>query len=155
MTSSAIDLHMLKPIYKGPEHVTYFRTIQAFEGESAQYNGSNLVSTEYNFDILKLGKFDIGRFPEIAEKYRISDSSLSRQLPTVILFKNGKEVERHPKVDAKGKLLKFFFSADNGRASFNLNNMYKQCVEDKQKQSKAQQIMNITTNTIAAIKKTQ
>ncbi|KAL9924661.1 thioredoxin-related transmembrane protein 2 homolog [Glossina fuscipes] len=171
-----VGMLLPEPTYKGPEHITYFRTIQAFEDELAQNKRINWLvcfytvwnpncvnfapifaelSAEYNFDTLKFGKFDIGRFPEIAQKYRISDSSLSRQLPTVILFKNGKEVERHPKVDAKGKLLKFFFSADNVRASFDLNNLYKQCVEDKLKQSKPQQIMNSTTNTIAAIKKTQ
>jgi hypothetical protein len=35
---------------------------------------------------------------------------MSRQLPTVILFKNGKEVTRRPAADNRGKLIKFFFS---------------------------------------------
>lgn len=52
----------------------------------------------------------MGRYPEAAKKYHVNDSSLSRQLPTVILFKDGKEVTRRPCADAKGKLQKFFFS---------------------------------------------
>uniref|UniRef100_A0A1B0GCJ5 Cytosol aminopeptidase domain-containing protein n=1 Tax=Glossina morsitans morsitans TaxID=37546 RepID=A0A1B0GCJ5_GLOMM len=77
----------------GPEHITYFRTIQAFEDELAQNQcitwlvcfyiawNSNCVnfapifaalSAEYNFDTLKFGKFEIGHFPEIAQKYCIS-----------------------------------------------------------------------------------
>lgn len=171
-----VGMLLPEPTYKGPEHITYFRTIQAFEDELAENKRINWLvcfytvwnpncvnfapifaelSAEYNADNLKFGKFDIGRFPEIGQKYRISDSSLSRQLPTVILFKNGKEVERHPKVDARGKLLKFFFSADNVRASFDLNNLYKQCVEDTLKQSKPQQQIMNSTSTNAATKKTQ
>lgn len=52
----------------------------------------------------------MGRYPDAAKKYNINDSSMSRQLPTVILFKNGKEVTRRPAADNRGKLVKFFFS---------------------------------------------
>ena len=79
---------------------------------------------------LKFGKLDIGRFPKIGEKYHVSDSSFSRQLPTVILFRQGKEVARRPYADSKGKLVKFFFSADNVKAAFDLNNLYKECKDN-------------------------
>ncbi len=39
------------------------------------------------------GKIDVGRYPEVAEKNYINTSALTRQLPTVILFQGGKEVE--------------------------------------------------------------
>lgn len=65
----------------------------------------------YALDNLKFGKVDIGRYPDAALKYHISDSSTSRQLPTLILFKGGKESERRPYADSKGKLVKFLFSA--------------------------------------------
>lgn len=61
-------------------------------------------------DNFKFGKVDIGRYPDAATKYHISDSSTSKQLPTLILFKEGKEVERRPYADHKGKLVKFLFS---------------------------------------------
>jgi hypothetical protein len=64
----------------------------------------------YVLENLKFGKIDVGRFPDAAKKYGINDSSMSRQLPTVILFKGGKEVARRPAADDRGKLIKFFFS---------------------------------------------
>jgi len=47
----------------------------------------------------------------------------------VILFQQGKETERRPCFDSKGKLQKFFFSSDNVRATFGLNQLYKEAVE--------------------------
>jgi hypothetical protein len=54
-----------------------------------------------------------------------TDGALSRQLPTIILFKNGEEEIRRPMADAKGKLQKFYFSEDNVKAAFDLNNLFK------------------------------
>jgi len=64
----------------------------------------------YDTKYLKFGKIDISRYPDAAYKYNISDSSLSRQLPTVIMFKNGVEELRRPTYDSKGKIFKFFFT---------------------------------------------
>lgn len=64
----------------------------------------------YDTKYLKFGKIDISRYPDAAIKYNISDSSLSRQLPTVIMFKNGVEELRRPTYDSKGKIFKFFFT---------------------------------------------
>jgi hypothetical protein len=38
---------------------------------------------------------------------------MSRQLPTVILFRGGKEITRRPAADDRGKLIKFFFTEVN------------------------------------------
>ncbi|XP_068145809.1 thioredoxin-related transmembrane protein 2 homolog [Drosophila tropicalis] len=145
-----VGLILPEPSYKGPEHITYFRTSQVFEEELVRDKRTSWLicfytvwnptcvnfapifaelSAEYNTDHLKFGKIDIGRHPDVAQKYGINDSSFSRQLPTVILFQQGKEVDRRPCVDAKGKLQKFFFSSDNVRATFGLNQLYKQAVE--------------------------
>ncbi|XP_030385529.1 thioredoxin-related transmembrane protein 2 homolog [Scaptodrosophila lebanonensis] len=145
-----VGMLLPEPSYRGPEHITYFRNAQVFEEELDRekrvswlicfytvWNPSCVnfapifaeLSAEYNTDLLKFGKIDIGRFPDVAQKFRISDSSFSRQLPTVVLFQLGKEVDRRPCVDAKGKLQKFFFSSDNMRATFGLNQLYKQAVE--------------------------
>lgn len=146
-----VGMLLPEPTYKGPEHITYFRTSQSFEDELIRDKRVNWLicfytvwnpscvnfapifaelSAEYSLDNLRFGKIDIGRFPDMAQKYRISDSSLSRQLPSIVLFQNGKEVDRRPTTDNKGKLQKFFFSLDNVRAAFGLNNLYKQCVEN-------------------------
>lgn len=143
-----------EPTYAGPENVTYFRTIHGLDDElqndkqiiwlvafytvwnPACVNFAPIfseLSSEYHLDKLRFGKVDIGRFPDTGKKHHVSDSSLSRQLPTLILFKNGKEVLRRPGIDAHGKLQKFFFSKDNIKAAFNLNTMYKECRENASK----------------------
>lgn len=140
-----------EPTYTGPSNVVYFNTKAILEEELERdkrivwlitfYTTWNpacvnfapqfaQLSNEYRLDNLKFGKVDVGRLPEVGEKYHVSDSSLSRQLPTVILFKNGREVTRRPYADAKGKLVKFFFSEDNMRAAFDLNNVFKECKEN-------------------------
>lgn len=139
-----------EPTYSGPENVTYFRTEFALDDElennkqtvwlvafytvwnPACVNFAPIyseISTEYNLENLRFGKVDVGRFTETGKKHRISDSSLSRQLPTIILFKDGKELLRRPSIDEKGKLQTFFFSKDNIKAAFNLNNIFKECKE--------------------------
>lgn len=140
-----------EPTYSGPENVTYFRSDLALDDElendksvawivafytvwnPACVNFAPIfseLSAEYCLENLRFGKVDVGRFHETGKKYHVSDSSLSRQLPTIILFKNGKEVLRRPNVDNKGKLQTFFFSKDNIKAAFNLNTLYKECKEN-------------------------
>ncbi|XP_046734106.1 thioredoxin-related transmembrane protein 2 homolog [Diprion similis] len=137
-----------EPTYQGPENVVYLRAASGLQDELqrdnriiwlvAFYTVWNpacvnfaptfaQLSAEYALDNLKFGKVDIGRYPDAGAKYNISDSSMSRQLPTLILFKEGKEVQRRPHADHRGKLQKFLFSADNIKAAFDLNNIYKEC----------------------------
>lgn len=68
------------------------------------------LSNKYGLDNLKFGKVDLARSPDTATKYKINTSSLSKQLPTLILFQNGKEVMRRPSVNEKGKLIPFVLS---------------------------------------------
>lgn len=137
-----------EPTYSGPDNVIYFRGAQGLQQEiTKEKNVSWLIafytvwnpacvnfaptfaklSTEYNLSNLKFGKIDIGRYPDAAKDYRISDSSFSKQLPTLILFQDGKEVLRRPTADSKGKIMKFLFSDDNIRTAFGLNNLYNTC----------------------------
>ncbi len=151
-------LMLPEPTYSGPDSVVYFRQENSLEDELERdkrvtwlvtfYTTWNpacvnfapvfaQLSNEYQLENLKFGKIDIGRLPESGKKFHVSDSSLSRQLPSVILFKNGKEVLRRPYADSKGKLMKFFFSEDNMKAAFDLNNIYKECKANPIKPSKA------------------
>ncbi|XP_066907526.1 thioredoxin-related transmembrane protein 2 homolog [Halyomorpha halys] len=152
-----LGLLVPEPTYSGPDKVTYFRTASGLEDEInndkrvvwliAFYTAWNpscvnfapvfsQLSADYDLDNLKFGKIDIGRYPEAAVKYHINDSSLSKQLPTIILFKDGKEAVRRPVVDSKGKLIKFFFTEDNIKAAFDLNNLYKECKSNPLKKKK-------------------
>ncbi|RZC42547.1 thioredoxin-related transmembrane protein 2 -like protein [Asbolus verrucosus] len=137
-----------EPAYSGPDNVIYFRGVQGLDEELSRskdrywlitfytvWNPACVnfapifakMSTEYNLDNLKFGKVDVGRYPEAGQKYYVNDSSLSKQLPTTILFKDGKEAVRRPMIDSKGTVAKFFFSSENVKAAFDLNNLYEQC----------------------------
>ena len=50
-------------------------------------------------------KFDASRYPAEANKFKIDISTFSKQLPTVVLFQDGKEVKRRPQIDVKGRVL--------------------------------------------------
>ena len=41
--------------------------------------------------------------PELAKRFNINTSAVSRQLPTLILFEDGKEVNRFPPYDEEKK----------------------------------------------------
>lgn len=140
-----------EPTYAGPENVTYFRTQTGLQDELERdrritwvvtfytvWNPACInfapifsqLSAEYNLENLRFGKVDVGRFPEAGKRFHVSDSSFSKQLPSIILFRNGKEELRRPHADSKGKLVKFFFTEDNIRAAFDLNQLYKECKEN-------------------------
>lgn len=152
-------LHVLllpEPTYEGPDNVVYFTGTNLEEEIQRDTRvtwlitfytvwNSNCVSfapifaelsVKYGLDNLKFGKVDATRYPAIAEKFYISTSAFSKQLPTVILFRNGKEVTRRPTVDSKGMLLKFFFSEENVTAALDLNNLHKECRANPIKKSK-------------------
>ncbi|XP_054714310.1 thioredoxin-related transmembrane protein 2 homolog [Uloborus diversus] len=158
-------IHLLllpEPTYEGPENVVYF-TGQSLEEELKRDTrvtwlitfytvwNSNCVnfapifsemSVKYGLDNLRFGKLDATRFPEIADKFHVSTQAFSRQLPTVILFKNGKEVNRRPTVDAEHRLIKFFFFEENVVTAFDLNNLYQELKANpikKQKKEKKEE----------------
>lgn len=136
-----------EPSYSGPEHVIYFRGPHFKDELNRDKKVAWLVafyaawspacvkfapifaelSAEYSLDNFKFGKVDVAQYPQIAKDYYINDSSFSKQLPTLLLFRNGKEVERRPLVDDKSRLQPFFFTSDNIKATFDLNNVYLEC----------------------------
>ncbi|XP_076254023.1 thioredoxin-related transmembrane protein 2 homolog isoform X2 [Rhynchophorus ferrugineus] len=145
-----------EPTYSGPTKVTYFRGEQSLSEQLSTDNSVWLVafytawnpacvnfapifaklSVDYGLNNLKFGKIDIGRYPEAGKNYHVSDSSMSKQLPTVILFQDGKEVIRRPTVDSKGKLVKFLFSEENIKLAFGLNNLYEKAKTELKDNSK-------------------
>ncbi|XP_067930218.1 thioredoxin-related transmembrane protein 2 homolog [Watersipora subatra] len=85
------------------------------------------ISYDYNLPNLKFGKIDASKYQDVARQYKVDPSSWSKQLPTVILFENGKEKMRRPYVDYKGTVQKFFFSGKNLKEHFDLNELYRKC----------------------------
>ena len=69
-----------------------------------------VLSLRYSLPNLKFGKVDVGKYPAVAKKYHINDTSLSVQLPTIALYQDGKLLMRRPTVDSQKRLQKFFFT---------------------------------------------
>jgi len=135
-----------KPVYKGPEDIVYFRGPNLCDEIRRDKSVTWLItffvawspkcvtfapvfsqlSNEYALDNLKFGKIDVSRYPDIAEKYKINTGALSRQLPTMILFKDGIEKERRP-IPTKHMTMKFDFNKDNVVKEFQLNDVYYEC----------------------------
>nr|XP_045584416.1 thioredoxin-related transmembrane protein 2 homolog [Procambarus clarkii] len=136
-----------EPVYQGPEKVVYFQGKELDEELARDKHCiwfitfftawspacSNLaptfakLSAEYTLDNLKFGKVDVGRYPEASKHYHINDSTFSLQLPTISVFKEGKEVVRRPCLNAQSKFQKFYFTEDNIKAAFDMNNIYMEC----------------------------
>jgi len=151
-----------EPTYKGPENIVYFRDsglqeellrdpkvtwIVTFYAawSPACLNFSHIfakISSAYNLPNLKFGKVDVGRYTDIAQEYHINTSSLSRQLPTVIMFQDAKEVGRVPSI-ANGKIQKFFFKEEDVVAAFDLNNLLVKCKEDKRYAAPAEETKKV------------
>ncbi|XP_060579991.1 thioredoxin-related transmembrane protein 2-B-like [Ruditapes philippinarum] len=60
-------------------------------------------------------------------QYRVNTSSFSKQLPTLILFQDGKEKMRRPAMSGKGTVVKYVFTKQNIINDFELNEVYSQC----------------------------
>ncbi|CAF0839378.1 unnamed protein product [Rotaria sordida] len=64
------------------------------------------LSTRFgDLKTFKFVKFDVNRYPAEATKFKIDTSTFSKQLPTLVLFQDGKEVKRRPQIDVKGRVL--------------------------------------------------
>ncbi|OQR74808.1 thioredoxin-related transmembrane protein 2-like [Tropilaelaps mercedesae] len=140
-----------EPTYTGPDRNVYFTT-QTLEEELQRdkrvvwiieffalwsppcinfASDFRYLSGKYTLENLRFGKIDVTRNPEAAEKYHINTSTLSKQLPTIVMFKDGKAVMRRPTVDSKSKLVKFNFTVENVVNDFDLNNLYNELKNEK------------------------
>lgn len=139
-----------EPTYKGPENITYFRAnglddelrrdpkvtwlvtfYAAWSPSAVNFQPVfSKISADYGLPNLKFGKMDAGRYPDVAEKHHVSTSALTRQLPTVIMFQEGKEVGRVPAI-ISGKVQKFMFKEEDVVQAFDLNNLYAEAKKDK------------------------
>lgn len=62
------------------------------------------LAKSYSHTRVRFGRVDVSKFPGVAEGLEVSMSAASKQLPTIICFKMGKEVARIPQVDSEGKV---------------------------------------------------
>jgi len=135
-----------EPTYNGPDAVTYFRG-QALDEEL--HNNPHTtwlvefyapwsppcsrfaepfaeLSLAYGSDALKFGKINASAYEVVAQKYKVDTAVTSKNLPTVILFENGKEKMRRPVLpaSAKSKIQPYAWKKENIVQDFNLNELY-------------------------------
>ncbi|NWH74948.1 TMX2 protein, partial [Piaya cayana] len=122
------------PLYMGPEYIKYFSDktidnelerdkqvtwiIEFFANWSSECQSfapifANL-SLKYNCPGLHFGKVDVGRYPDVSTRYKVSTSPLTKQLPTLILFQGGIEKMRRPYINKKGHAVSWTFSEVGG-----------------------------------------
>ncbi|PIO74134.1 thioredoxin [Teladorsagia circumcincta] len=68
------------------------------------------LSERFSLPNLRFGKLDVGRWPKEAERFRVNAHPTSRQLPTICVFKDAKEIKRRPLVNEKRRAIPFVFS---------------------------------------------
>eukprot|EP01130_Rhizamoeba_saxonica_P005031 TRINITY_DN2027_c1_g1_i3.p1 TRINITY_DN2027_c1_g1~~TRINITY_DN2027_c1_g1_i3.p1 ORF type:complete len:185 (+),score=34.11 TRINITY_DN2027_c1_g1_i3:174-728(+) len=56
------------------------------------------LSLKYNSEKIGFAKIDVGRHQEFADEHQISTKGTTKQLPTLILFHHGEEVDRMPRI---------------------------------------------------------
>ncbi|XP_074087581.1 thioredoxin-related transmembrane protein 2 isoform X2 [Macrotis lagotis] len=132
------------PLYMGPEYIKYFNDktideelerdkrvtwiVEFFANWSNECQSFAPIyadlSLKYNCTGLNFGKVDVGRYPDVSTRYKVSTSPLTKQLPTLILFQGGKEVMRRPQIDKKSRAVSWTFSEENVIREFSLNELY-------------------------------
>ncbi|CAI5707400.1 unnamed protein product [Peronospora effusa] len=81
------------------------------------------MSLRYSSRSLQFGRIDVNKWSDLAVENRISVSTLSWQLPTLILFQNGEEVMRLPPIDDNGKVTKMILDRAGLVAVFKLEEL--------------------------------
>ena len=145
-----------EPTYSGPEKITYFRG-QALD-EHLRHNSEEIwvveffapwsppctrfastfakLSLDYSHKMLKFGKLDVNKYTKIGQNYKIDPSVSSKNLPTVIVFENGKEKSRRPLADADGVIKPYQFKEQNLIQDLNLNELYAKAKQTDSQKSK-------------------
>ena len=147
-----------EPTYTGPEKITYFRG-QALD-EQLLHNPQEIwvveffapwsppctrfastfakLSLDYSQEFLRFGKLDVNKYEKIGQKYRIDVSISSKNLPSIIVFENGKEKLRRPSVDPDGTVKSYQFKEQTLVQDLNLNELYAKAKQKNSVQSKKQ-----------------
>ncbi|KAI8499545.1 Thioredoxin [Branchiostoma belcheri] len=99
------------------------------------------LSNRYNNKNLQFGKLDLGRYPAMGNKYRIDTGGMSKELPTLVLYENGREKMRRPGHDVKGKVVKYSFSENDIVRDFDLRDIYDRS-KAKVKETKVEKIVD-------------
>eukprot|EP00943_MAST-04B_sp_MAST-4B-sp1_P004702 g4702.t1 len=137
------------PVYNGPQKIQTFYSINDFENNVTGKKASNKnviwliafvtdwnpdchffipvfaeLSLRYTNATLQFGQIDIGKFPELAEVFKIDVSGMSNQLPSFVLFEHGIEKKRLPPLNKKNEVIKTIITKESMIRVFELDTRY-------------------------------
>jgi len=91
------------------------------------------LAMDYGHEFLRFGKIDVGKFGEWSKNNYISNSPMSKQLPSMLTYQGGKVVSRRPEVKNK-RIVKIGMGYEDLERELNLKTLYR---EAKGKKGKA------------------
>lgn len=94
------------------------------------------LAKEFATDYLRFAKLDAGSYPAAASKYGINTSTLSRQLPTIVVFENMKPVNWRPMKGKNNKIIKYSFTEENVIRDFGMSILYEESMKKIAKRKK-------------------
>ena len=97
------------------------------------------LGEKFSLPNLRFGKVDLGKYPREGVLYRVNSSATSKQLPTIVCFKNGQQTERRPLVGQNHRAIPFVFSQENIILALDLNNTYTECKNKMKKRERMQE----------------
>lgn len=103
------------------------------------------LSLRYGNDFFVFGKLDVTKYRMIADRYKIDVSVKSKNLPTLVLFEDGKEKMRRPYFNTKGAAVNYNFNEENIIRDFNLNEIYGKTKGLKDPRKKEKKVEQATT----------
>jgi len=95
------------------------------------------LSEQFSKPFLKFGKLDVGKYPDAGLKYGVKASTTSIQLPTIIVFENGKMTNWRPAIGNKKTLIKYVFSEERIVEDFALHKLKQDAIDKEKKSSKS------------------
>lgn len=65
------------------------------------------ISNKYSTSLLSFARIDVEHNEHLAKKCAVDYTGFSRQLPSLIVYEDGKEVKRFPPVDREGNIPRY------------------------------------------------
>lgn len=84
------------------------------------------LARRYSNEFLKFAKIDANKSPKFAKEYGINATTMSRQLPTFMIFKDTKAVTWRPMAGKNGKIVKYSFAEENVIRDFCLEELHEE-----------------------------
>jgi thioredoxin-like negative regulator of GroEL len=79
------------------------------------------LSLRYTSASLKFGRVDVHQWPALGRRFNVSATAATAQLPTLVLFDLGKEVDRVPRAREDGRVEQVRLRAADVVAAFGLD----------------------------------